>query len=139
MARGIGFDILTDAQASEPRRADATHLRRMLDRIIAHAIARTEAGAVEVRLRTAQQDGMRIEVADDGPTPDEAGLARMLEPLFHEAGNARDSEAGDGLGLWAVKRLAEAMGGTLAVAPDLGGGLVVRLDLPLPVWTETEG
>lgn len=134
-ARGIALDVLTDPRASEPRGADAVQLRRMLDRIVDHAIARTALGSIEIRLRTTQPDTVRIEIADGGPTPTEGELSRLLEPLFHEDGNARDIDSGDGLGLWAVKRLAEAMGGTLTVAPGLGGGLVVRLDLPLPVWT----
>jgi len=77
-----------------------------------------------------------VEVADTGPEISEADLARILEPLLHEDGNARDPDNGDGLGLWAVKRLAEVMGGTLGVSSELGGGLLVRLDLPFPIWTD---
>ena len=134
-ARGLVLDILTDPNAARPRRADALQLRRMLDRIIEHAFGRTETGAIEVRLRTIPDDGVRIEVADSGPPMSEADFARVLEPMFHENGNARDADHGDGLGLWAVKRLAEAMGGTLAVSREPGHGLLLRLDLPLPLWT----
>jgi len=136
LARGISLDILTDAGAAEPRRADGVQLRRMLDRLIEYGIGRTALGGVEVRLRTISGDGMRVEVADTGPEISEADLARILEPLFHEDGNARDPDNGDGLGLWAVKRLAEVMGGTLGVSSELGGGLLVRLDLPFPIWTD---
>ena len=130
--KGIALDILTDRTASEPRGADAGQLRRLLDQLLDHAIARTARGTVELKIRTPDIEWVRFDLADDGPARDEAARARLFEPLYHEAGNARpEAEAGDGLGLLAAKRRAEALGGTLALA-DRPGGRALRLDLPLP-------
>lgn len=129
--KGIGLDILTDRTASAPRQADADQLRRLLGQLIDHAIARSPQGTVELRIRTADPDAVRCDLADGGPALDEAARARLFEPLYHEAGNARPETDGDALGLWAARRRAEAMGGTLALF-DRPGGAVLRLDLPLP-------
>lgn len=130
--RRLGFDVFTDMTAGQPRLGDYRRLHDVLDRLVTHAIGRSVTGGIEVRIRGGAGDLVRIEVIDSGPPLDDETRARALEPLFHAEGNARGDDAGDGLGLWPTRRLVEAMGGMLELAEARTGGMVARIDLPLP-------
>jgi signal transduction histidine kinase len=73
-----------------------------------------------------------VDVIDHGPGIAEADRARLLEPF--ERGDAarqlRDG-TGFGLGLATAKAIVEAASGTLELTETVGGGLTVRLRLPL--------
>jgi signal transduction histidine kinase len=67
-----------------------------------------------------------IEVHDTGP-----GIRpEMLERLFRPFQRGTDRPGGFGLGLATVKRLAEAHGGSVAVASEVGRGSVFTVRLP---------
>ena len=93
--------------------------------------ARHYAGRTQVQLIARQVDSgsLEIRVEDNGPGlgPDELG--RLFEPGFRgEAG--RGEASGAGLGLYVVKELASAMGGTLSASNRCEGGASFRLVLP---------
>jgi len=68
----------------------------------------------------------RISVRDNGPGVDEASRQRLSERFFRVLGQ---QQAGSGLGLSIVKRIADLHGMTLAFGPGLDGrGLGVTLD-----------
>ena len=66
---------------------------------------------------------------DRGPGVPPAERERIFEPFHRPAGTAPDV-AGVGLGLSIARRLAEAQGGALTVAPRDGGGSVFTLSVP---------
>lgn len=76
--------------------------------------------------------GWRIEIADDGPGISEALFEKILDPFFRlDEARARDTD-GFGLGIPTAHRLLQRFGGSLAFRNRPEGGLVVRVDVPLP-------
>jgi signal transduction histidine kinase/ActR/RegA family two-component response regulator len=113
-----------------PITSDEQKLSQILRNLVANALKFTERGSVEIR---AQRAGDRVvfEVADSG-----VGIApEHHELIFREFaqvdGHVQPRMRGSGLGLPLSRRLAELLGGTLAVASELGVGSTFRLELPL--------
>ncbi|MBU2118064.1 MAG: HAMP domain-containing histidine kinase, partial [Alphaproteobacteria bacterium] len=99
--------------------ADEGRLRQVLFNLAGNAVKFTESGAVAVRATTTVLPGGRarltLTVDDTGPGVPQTARARIFEEFGHaEAGDAVRVD-GAGLGLAVVRRLAEAMGGTVAV------------------------
>jgi two-component system sensor histidine kinase ChvG len=74
----------------------------------------------------------RIEVcvSDDGPGVQPSDLPRIFDRYFSKREGARAEGGNQGLGLWIVKRNAEALGGAIDARNADTGGLVVTLTLP---------
>lgn len=108
-------------------RCDPQRLRRVLTNLAENAARHSGDAPVELDLRYA---GGRLvaEVRDRGP-----GLPPGQEGLVTAKGVALGERRGTaGLGLWIVEAIVAAMGGELTLTPRDGGGLVARLELPLP-------
>jgi signal transduction histidine kinase len=104
-------------------------LERALGNLISNAIKFSSEGS-EVELRLLEADGMAgISVLDQGPGVPEAELASLFQPFFRGSNAVRAD--GHGLGLAIVQRVATIHGGDLRASLRDGGGLDVRLRLPL--------
>lgn len=90
--------------------ADATLLARALGVLLDNA-RKHGAGQVVVRLEP-EPGGARFCVEDEGPGFEPADLPRLFEPFVRGRGEAPDEHRGLGLGLYLVRRIAEAHGGT---------------------------
>ena len=130
-----------DAAASERRTAlhvtlrgdpifplDPKLVRRAVENLLANAIRYGPAGgAVEVAVRR-EGRSLEIEVADRGP-----GVPPLVHPTLFEKFGAVEADhqarRGYGLGLYLVKLVAQAHGGTVAVHDRPGGGAVFHLRL----------
>ncbi len=107
---------------------DEPRLGRMLVHLLRNAAAAINVGAAErheVSVVTHAGQGKRviIEVRDTGRGIAEERLATIFEPQI----NADRVE----LGLSECREIAEAAGGTIEIASELGQGTVVSVDLPL--------
>jgi signal transduction histidine kinase len=101
-------------------------VRNLLDNALAHA--RT---AVEVRA-SAEPEGARLDVIDDGPGIAEADRERIFD-RFHRGDPARSQHtAGSGLGLAIARTLAERNGGTVVLADSDGEPAGAHFVLRLP-------
>ena len=108
--------------------ADPLLFRRVVDNLLINA--RRHAGGGELVLRRRPRT-VEIDVADRGPGIPGAQKARVLQP-FERGDLARTLDVpGSGLGLAIASRVMEQHGGTLALIDRDGGGLIVRLTLPL--------
>lgn len=89
--------------------ADPTLLSRALTILLDNA---RKHGGDGITVR-ASRDGavVRIAVEDDGPGLDPADLSRVFEPFTRGRGSHPDEQAGVGLGLYLVRRIAEAHAG----------------------------
>ena len=115
-----------------PLRADAALLERALANLVANALAVSPAGApVIVRADTADDQMIRIQVADRGPGVAADQRDRMFEP-FERLGDEPDG-TGVGLGLAVARGFVTAMGGRLAVEDTPGGGLTMTASIPVAV------
>ncbi len=108
--------------------ADPGEMRRAIVNLLANAIAFTPAGGrVAVRVG-ASGNGASIAVDDDGYGVPAAQRARLFQRLDADSSRAG---AGTGLGLYVVRRIAEAHDGTIRYEPKPGGGSLFTLALPL--------
>ncbi len=107
----------------------ASLLERALDNLIGNAIKfSAEGGDVEVLVHVA--DGIaEISVRDRGPGVPEVELESLFRPFFRGSNAVRAD--GHGLGLAIVQRVVKIHGGELRASNRDGGGLDVRLRLPL--------
>jgi PAS domain S-box-containing protein len=103
-------------------------LERILDILVKNAIRFTHRGSVVVTVR-AVDDGVRIEVHDDGIGISPSFLPHVFDEFRQESiGHARSHE-GTGLGLAIASRLAQAMDGRLEAESTPGRGSTFSLTL----------
>jgi len=89
---------------------------------------RVEAGSTDGQPAWAAgefEDEVLVEVSDNGRGISEEDLTRIFNPFF------TTKEAGTGLGLPAVRRIARAHGGRVEVSSAPGKGSIFRLHLPV--------
>jgi two-component system sensor histidine kinase KdpD len=109
--------------------ADAGLLERVLANLLDNALRHGgENGSVQITA-TAGASSAKLAVIDHGPGVP-AGEREHLFTPFRRADD-RDPQSGLGLGLSVARGFAEAMGGGLAADHSVGGGLTMRLRLPL--------
>jgi signal transduction histidine kinase len=121
-----GIQVRLDA-ADSPLfvRADSVALRRVLDNLLANALAATaDGGAITVMIRPVDADIITIAVSDTGHGIAREHLAQIFAPLvrFHEGGT--------GLGLTIAAELIQAMQGTLTVQSEVEHGSTFTIHLP---------
>ncbi|HTC69323.1 MAG TPA: ATP-binding protein [Acidothermaceae bacterium] len=114
--------------------ADPGLLERALANLVVNALRYSPPGRPPTLAARAVRDGeaggvVQIEVIDHGPgvPPDE--WERIVAP-FEQYGDQRGSN-GVGLGLAVTKGFVEAMGGKLSADATAGGGLTMRIELPV--------
>jgi two-component system OmpR family sensor kinase len=104
-------------------------LYRAFDNVLRNAVKYTAEGStVEVTAGMASQH-LFVHVADRGPGVAEAACNRMFEPFVRIHGQADSS--GFGLGLAIARSAIERHRGAISAHPRDGGGLIVRIQLPL--------
>lgn len=94
--------------------------------LLLNACAATEPNRTVSFEAAATQDGIELEVRDQGPGMPRAILDYINAPLSQPAPLAPRS----GLGLWMVKRFAYEVGGQLEATTRACGGTSVRLKIP---------
>jgi two-component system osmolarity sensor histidine kinase EnvZ len=102
-------------------------MQRLIQNITENAL-RHGGGAAEV-VTGYTDSSAYIEVLDRGPGIPESETDQMLQP-FTRLDNARGGP-GTGLGLAIVDRIARAHRGSVRLLAREGGGLRVRVELPL--------
>jgi two-component system, OmpR family, sensor histidine kinase KdpD len=109
-------------------RADPGLLERVLANLFSNALRHSPPPAPAPLLRAFRvDDTVVLDVVDHGQGVPDALKPRIFEPFqrFDER------SAGVGLGLAVAKGFAEAMGGSIAAVDTPGGGLTVRVTLPV--------
>jgi len=134
-AAGKGVTIRRSFLTRVPRTflCDPTRLRQVLMNLAGNAVKFTEVGQVAVSL-SFEPDGerprLRFDVEDTGIGMTSDQVSRLFGAF--EQGDASTTRrfGGTGLGLQISKRLAEMMGGDIAVASIPGGGSTFTLTIP---------
>lgn len=107
---------------------DRLAVEQIVDNLVANAIK--YGGRSPIGLSAEPRGGdVRIQVRDHGGGIPAADRARVFE-RFERAVGPGERRSGFGVGLWLVRQLAEAMGGTVAVGDAPGGGALFTVTLP---------
>jgi signal transduction histidine kinase len=124
-----GIRLRLDAPTPAVVSGSAILLERALDNLVSNAIKFSPEGGEIVLGAHVEAGWVRLSVGDQGPgvPPDE--LASLFQPFFRGSNAPRAD--GHGLGLAIVQRVAKVHGGAVHASNAAGGGLEVRLELPL--------
>jgi len=105
-------------------------LDQILDNLITNAIKYGDGGAIAVS-GAREAGAARIRVSDRGVGIAPADQARIFERFERAVADPGTAPTGFGVGLWLVRRLAEAMGGAVSVESRPGEGATFTVTLPL--------
>jgi two-component system sensor histidine kinase KdpD len=108
--------------------ADPGLLERILANLFSNALRHSPAARPPELQATLDCDTVWLEVVDHGPGVPDEQKELIFEP-FTRVGDRYPG--GVGLGLAVAKGFAEAMGGRITAADTPGGGLTVRITLPV--------
>ena len=133
-ARAKGLDLAAYIDPATPAliETDPTRLRQVIGNLVNNAIKFTETGAVMVQIAPVG-DWLRVAVRDTGIGIPADKISTLFEAFTQADQSTTRRFGGTGLGLAICKRLAEAMGGALTAASEVGRGSVFTLDLPMTV------
>ena len=114
-------------------RADQSAAVQILDNLISNAIKYSPPGTTVLVETWAEKDDVLVGVKDQGPGISEQDQKKLFGKFMRLTARPTGGESSTGLGLSIVKKLAEAMSGSVECRSVLGSGatFVVRL----PGWT----
>lgn len=114
---------------------DAPRLTQILLQLVGNALKYTEKGEVTVssavHTRTDQTRHLTVRVRDTGIGMAPDRLSTLFEPFTQINGSSSRDYGGIGMGLALVKRITDAMNGTIQVQSESGKGTVFTLTLPV--------
>ena len=105
---------------------DKLRLDQVVTNLLSNAARYAPGSKVQVRVWETDREA-RLSVEDDGPGISERHQQRIFERFVQV--DHRNSHGGFGLGLWIIKQIVEAHGGTVGLtsSPGLGSAFHVRL------------
>jgi signal transduction histidine kinase len=127
--RIVGDDVVVDGAVDGllQMKTDLVKLRMCLANLLDNSRKFTKAGQIEIRVFREGQEVLFV-VSDTG-----SGIPAELQPALFDAfqQGAPGDPGGIGLGLYIVRRLADALGGSVSVSSQLGEGACFTLRLPI--------
>jgi PAS domain S-box-containing protein len=132
--KGLSLKLEFDGPLPEAISTDPIRLRQILLNLVGNAIKFTETGEVRVVVRLAHRHGSKpelvCEVIDTGIGMTAAQIENLFQPFQQAEASTSRTFGGTGLGLAIAKRLAEMLGGAIAVAsqPARGSTFVLTVD-----------
>jgi signal transduction histidine kinase/HPt (histidine-containing phosphotransfer) domain-containing protein len=127
-SKGLRFDFRFQSALPETIRSDATRLRQILMNLVGNAIKFTQRGRVSVEVMWSAP-ALRFRIRDEGIGMSAEQMARLFRPFAQADSSTTRRFGGSGLGLAICRRLAEMLGGNIAVDSELGRGSTFTLEL----------
>lgn len=132
LAAERGIELRVDIGGEGVVTGDARFLSRLVQNLVANAVAYSQPGSLVTVALHPLSDSVRLSVAD-GCGGHGADFAKMFETGWRadaaRTPGSRSGSSGSGLGLSIVRSVVEAHHGTLAVGPTDGG---CRVEVTLP-------
>ena len=131
-ARAIDPERVLDADLDGPATVvgDAGRLRQVIDNLLENARVHTPTGTpTHVTLRTADDGGALLTIADEGPGMDPEVASKAFERFYRGDPARARSTGGAGLGLAIVAAIVESHGGSVQVR-DADAGTTVEVRFP---------
>ncbi|HEV3295685.1 MAG TPA: DUF4118 domain-containing protein [Streptosporangiaceae bacterium] len=136
--RGLGSDLSVQLIVPDGLplvRTDPGLLERVLANLLANALSHSPPGHGPVLRAQLAGGSVVLMVEDHGPGVPDHLKTRMFEPF--ERLDDRGTGDGVGLGLAVAKGFLDAMGGSVAAVDTPGGGLTMRVTLPVAAASAT--
>jgi signal transduction histidine kinase/CheY-like chemotaxis protein len=135
-AKGLKLAAYVAADVPERVLGDPLRLRQILFNLLGNALKFTEKGSVRLSLERAGEKELCIKVVDTGIGLTGEQRDRLFQPFVQADSTTTRRFGGTGLGLSIVRRLAEAMGGSVMVDSTIGVGSTFCVTAPLDPATE---
>jgi signal transduction histidine kinase len=130
--RPIRFDSIEDPPVAV---GDAAALATVLDHLLDNAVKYSPDGG-DVTVSLEADDGVLLLVSDQGIGMDDEQLAHCFDKFWQAETSDVRRFGGTGIGLYIVRSLVEAMGGTVDAVRGAQGGTVFRIRLRGPALDE---
>ncbi len=131
--KGISLKAEYDGPIPETIQTDSMRLRQILINLLGNAIKFTDVGSVRVVTRlqhnSTQAPLLQIDVVDTGIGIKPEHQRELFQPFTQAEGSTSRRYGGTGLGLAISKRLAEMLGGSIAVESTPGHGSRFRVTI----------
>ncbi len=127
--RAVALELHRDGDLSGEW--DSDRLEQVIGNLVANAVRYATPGT-PVRVRAlGEGDAVRVEVENDGPPVPPEAVRSLFEPFQTSSGDATGAaHSGVGLGLFIVRSIAEAHGGTVDVRSASAGPVTFTVRLP---------
>jgi signal transduction histidine kinase/CHASE3 domain sensor protein/HPt (histidine-containing phosphotransfer) domain-containing protein/ActR/RegA family two-component response regulator len=136
-SKGLVLTKFVDRRLSPAVLVDPLRLQQILNNFVSNSIKFTEKGEVELRADLVERrealDIVKFAVHDTGIGISTEAQAHLFTPFSQAGDGASTRQVGTGLGLSICRRLAELMGGEIALQSEVGVGTTTMLTIALPV------
>lgn len=140
IAQTRAINLNFSAEETGPLKLDKERISQAFSNLLSNALKYTpEQGTIDVSIvRKAACEGLpedgggcvQIDVRDSGVGIPKADLEKLFEKFYQAKNTPLVNEKGSGLGLALVKHVAEAHGGRVSVASEVGVGSTFTVQLP---------
>lgn len=145
----LGKQIIKDARTTSPNHtilftapdtltvyADEKRLSRVLSNLLDNATKYTavDSGPIVLKIQMPdpeEDNSVLLRVSDSGLGVSDEDLSKIFERRYRSAGAEARKISGSGLGLYIAQQIVNAHGGALWAEHTTGGGLTIRLRLPV--------
>ncbi|MEA1952032.1 MAG: ATP-binding protein, partial [Planctomycetota bacterium] len=125
-AKGLPLEIEYSGAIPETILSDPTRLRQILINLVGNAVKFTETGSVRLLTRLVQSTSkppcLQFDVIDTGIGMTTEQASKLFQPFTQADTSTTRKFGGTGLGLTISKRLAEMLGGDIAISSEPGKG-----------------
>jgi PAS domain S-box-containing protein len=137
--KGLTLDVAVAENIPHVLLGDQLHIKQILLNLLGNAVKFTERGGVTLSANVLEQHDttilIQIVVRDSGIGIAPGALDAIFNPFTQEDGSTSRRFGGSGLGLTICRRLAELMGGSIAVESTQGVGSCFTVTLPFTIST----